>query len=137
MLYRNFPLSYGLIYWLLILGSTILVFSSENLFSCQWVQHYTLLSLLFDSVYLILYGDFVEFGLNFVQEDKYESVCFILHAIIQVNQHHFLKILSFTQCVFLSYQIFGLHGCVVSIILHSVSVFVTIPCCFYCYSFIV
>lgn len=117
----------------LTLGSTLHVFSSESLFLYQWVQHYTS-SLLLDSVYLILRGDFAEFGLNFVQEDRYKSIFFILQVVIQVYQHHFLKILSFSQCVFLASlpNIWSPWVCIT-----FGFCFVAIPCCFHCYSFIV
>jgi hypothetical protein len=34
------------------------------------------------------------FGLGFVQGDRYETIFILLHANIQLNQHHFLKIMS-------------------------------------------
>lgn len=41
----------------------------------------------------------IHLKLNFVQEDKCEHICF-LHAAIQLDQHHLLKMLSFLHCVF-------------------------------------
>jgi len=37
-----------------------------------------------------------------VQGDKYESMCILLHAHIQFDQHHLLKMLSVFYCVFLA-----------------------------------
>jgi hypothetical protein len=58
--------------------------------------------------------------LNFVQFGKYGSVSILLQAFIQFNQNHFLKMLSFFQCIFLIkiclfikiYQKSGVHRCV-------------------------
>jgi hypothetical protein len=37
-----------------------------------------------------------------VQRDEYESICVLLHADIQLDCHHFLKMLSLFQCMVLA-----------------------------------
>jgi hypothetical protein len=37
------------------------------------------------------------------QGDKYGSICILLHANIQLDQHHLLKMLSLFHCVVLAY----------------------------------
>jgi hypothetical protein len=44
---------------------------------------------------------FNPFGLKFVKDDRYGSICILFHADIQLEEFHFLKILSFVHCVFL------------------------------------
>jgi hypothetical protein len=36
-----------------------------------------------------------------VKDDRYGSICILFHADIQLEEFHFLKILSFVHCVFL------------------------------------
>jgi hypothetical protein len=38
---------------------------------------------------------FDPFGLNFVQDDRYVSICILTHTDIQLHQHHLLKMLYF------------------------------------------
>ena len=79
--------------------------------------------------------------LNFVQVDKNRTICILLHAACQLNQHHFLKMLSFvplngfgffikdqvTIGVLVNFWVFN------SIPLAYLSVSVPIPCGFYHY----
>ena len=37
----------------------------------------------------------IHMDLSFVQDEKYGSMCILLHADIQLDQHHLLKMLSF------------------------------------------
>ena len=41
--------------------------------------------------------------LSFVQGDKYGSICILLHADIQLDQHHLLKMLSFFHYMVLTF----------------------------------
>jgi hypothetical protein len=36
-----------------------------------------------------------QLDLSFVQSDKYGAICSLLHADIQLDQHHLLRMLSF------------------------------------------
>jgi hypothetical protein len=40
--------------------------------------------------------------LNFMQGDKYDSICILLHEDIHLDQHHFLKMLSFFHFIVLA-----------------------------------
>ena len=44
----------------------------------------------------------IHLNLSFVQGDRYGSICILLHADIQLGQHHLLKILSFLNCIVLA-----------------------------------
>ena len=44
----------------------------------------------------------IHLDLSFVQGDKYGSICILLHADIQLDQHHLLKMLSFFHCMVLA-----------------------------------
>jgi hypothetical protein len=44
----------------------------------------------------------IKLDLNFVQSDKYDSICILLHAYHQLDQHHLLKMLSF-------FPLYGFH----------------------------
>jgi hypothetical protein len=48
-------------------------------------------SLFLDSVHLVLCEDLDHLDLSFAQGDKYGSICILLHADLQLNQHHLLK----------------------------------------------
>jgi uncharacterized membrane protein YwaF len=37
----------------------------------------------------------LDMDMSFVQGDKYGSICILLHADMQLDQHHLLKMLSF------------------------------------------
>jgi hypothetical protein len=41
----------------------------------------------------------IHFDLSFVQGDRYISICILLHADIQLEQHYLLKTLSFFHCM--------------------------------------
>jgi hypothetical protein len=43
----------------------------------------------------------IPLDLSFMQGDTYGSSCILLHAVIQFDQHHLLKMLSFLYCIFL------------------------------------
>jgi len=79
--------------------------------------------------------------LGFVQGDKHGSICILLHADLQLNQHHLLKMLSFvlldgfssfvkdqvTIGVWVHFWVFN------SVPLIYLPVTVPIPCSFYHY----
>ena len=44
----------------------------------------------------------IHLDFSFVQGNKYGSICILLHADIQVDQHHLLKMLSFFHCMVLA-----------------------------------
>lgn len=80
----------------------LMVFHSESLVLCQWVQGY---SPTLSSIGFIVSGfmlkSLVHLDLNFVQGDMYGSTCIFLPSIIQCYQKHLLKKLSFLKCVFI------------------------------------
>ena len=41
----------------------------------------------------------IHLDLNFVQGDRYGSICILLHADIQLDQHHLLKMFSLFHCM--------------------------------------
>jgi hypothetical protein len=45
----------------------------------------------------------IHLDLSFVWGDKYGSTCILLHADIQLVQHHLLKMLSLFHCVVLAF----------------------------------
>ena len=62
------------------------------------------------SVFGVVLIYLIYLDLSFVQGDRYGSVCILLYADIKSDQHHFLKMLSFFQCIFLAYVLCtGLH----------------------------
>ena len=98
------------------------------------------------SVFCFMLRSLIQLELRFVQGLKYVCVllpiCILLHAGIQFEQHHLLKMLSLCQYVFLKYlSKLGVHRCVdyvwvfSLITLINISVFMPIPCCFCYYSF--
>lgn len=44
----------------------------------------------------------IHMELSVVQSDKYGSINSLLHADIQFDQHHSLKMLSFVHCIFMA-----------------------------------
>jgi hypothetical protein len=44
----------------------------------------------------------IHLDLSFVQDDECSSICILLHADVQLEQCHLLKMLSFIQCMFLA-----------------------------------
>jgi hypothetical protein len=40
--------------------------------------------------------------LNFVQGDKYRSICILLHVDLLLDQHHLFMMVSFIQCMILA-----------------------------------
>jgi hypothetical protein len=44
----------------------------------------------------------IHLDLSFVQDDKNAFICILLRTDIQLDQHHFLKMLSSFQCIFLA-----------------------------------
>jgi len=86
----------------------------------------------------------IHLELSFVYCEKYASICILLHADIQFDQHHLLKIFSFFpnayfwllyQNVFIGVWIYDWVFSWIPLI--NVSVFIAIPCCFYNYSSII
>ena len=81
----------------------------------------------------------IHLDLSFVQADKYGSVCILLHADIQLNYHHLLKILSFlslyTFDTFVKHQVSVVSAFISesnSIPFINLSVFMPILCSFVC-----
>ena len=52
-------------------------------------------------VYYFMLRSLIHLNLSFVQGDKYGSICILLHADIQVDQHHLLKMFSLFHCMVL------------------------------------
>ncbi|KAK7818395.1 hypothetical protein U0070_018711 [Myodes glareolus] len=50
-------------------------------------------------LFSILVEIFASFAASFVQADKYDSNCILLHADIQFDQHYLLRMLSFPVCI--------------------------------------
>ena len=82
----------------------------------------------------------IHLDLNFVLGDKYEPICILLHADIQLHQHHLLKMLFFplygfgfsvknqqSRGVWIYFWFFD------SISLINLSIFVPVLCSFYYY----
>jgi hypothetical protein len=130
----------------MILVSVLKVFWSESLWLYQWVQSYC--PLLFYQVQCIWFyvEVFDPFGVEFVQGDRFGSICILLYADIQYEQHHLLKILSFFPGYILS-NFFIKNQVSIgvwiyvwvfsSVPLIGVSVFMPMPFCFYYYSSVV
>ena len=53
------------------------------------------------SVSSFMLKSLIHLDLSFVQGDKYGSICTFLHADIQLDKDHLLKILSFFHCMVL------------------------------------
>ena len=95
-------------------------------------------------VYYFMLRSLIHLDLSFVQGDKYGSICILLHADIQLDQHHLLKMLSFFHCMVLaslskSQVSVGVWDSfwVFNLILFHPSVSIQIPCSFYHYCSIV
>jgi len=58
----------------------------------------------------------IDLDLSFVYSDKYGSMCILLHAGILLDQHHFLKMVSFNHYLVLAlslkirYQVLEVFG---------------------------
>lgn len=99
----NCCLQYGVLChtedFLFILVTVLLVSYSKRLFLCQCIQDYPPPSFLLDSVHLILWSclwTICSWGLcGVIGMNLFESICIILHAVIQFDQHQLLKMLSF------------------------------------------
>ena len=99
--YRNFSVSRDSIYQLLILEPEPLVFCSGSCLLYQWVQGYSLLCSIRFSISGFTLRSLIHLDLSFLQGDKYGSICILILAGCQLNQHHLLRMLSFF--FFLSY----------------------------------
>ena len=80
--------------------------------------------------------------LSFVQGDKYGSICMLLHSVIQLDQQHLLKMLSFSHCMLLTSLSKTKYSLMCGLISESstwfhwsacLSIFMPIPCCYYYY----
>lgn len=75
----------------------------RKFFLIQWVQEY---SLQFSSIVLSISGlmlkSFIHLEFNFGQSFKCRSIWILPYAATQFEQHHFFKLLSFFQYVFIS-----------------------------------
>jgi hypothetical protein len=49
-----------------------------------------------------LLSSLIHLDLSFVQGDKCECICILLHSDIQFDQNHLLKMLSFFHCIVLA-----------------------------------
>jgi hypothetical protein len=54
------------------------------------------------SVSSFMWRSLIYLDLSFVQGDKNGSICILLHADLQLDQHHLLKMLSFFHYMFLA-----------------------------------
>ena len=61
----------------------------------------TFLSMRF-SVTGVMVRYLIHLDLSFTHEDKYGSICILLHFDFQLFQHHLLKMLSFSHCIILA-----------------------------------
>jgi hypothetical protein len=61
----------------------------------------TFSSIRFSQPYFTL-RSLTQLDLSFVQGDRYGSICILLHADIQLDHHHLLKMLSFFHCIVLA-----------------------------------
>lgn len=94
---RSSSVSWGLIYELLIVMPELFVLCSESCLLCNWTQVYFVLCLLSDILYLVVCCDlWSTLTWIFFQADRCGSICILLHADIQIDQHHLMKILSFS-----------------------------------------
>ena len=77
--------------------SALLVSCSENLFLCNE----------FKAVPLFLFYQMegicslIHLDLTFEQDNTFGSIVILLHAAVQCDQHHLMKMLSFIKCNFL------------------------------------
>jgi hypothetical protein len=101
--YRSFSVSWGPIYQLSILECEPLVFCSGSCLLCQCLQGLvpSFCSVIL-SVSSFMLRSLIHLDLSSVQGDKYGSICILLHAGIQSDQHHLLKMLSFFYCTVLT-----------------------------------
>jgi len=53
------------------------------------------------SVSGFMWRSLIHLDLSFVQGDNNGSICILLHTDLQLNQHHFSKMLSFFHCMVL------------------------------------
>jgi hypothetical protein len=86
---------------------------------CQCIQGYssTFYSIKF-SVSGFMLRSLIHVDLSFVQGDTCRSICVLLHANIQLDQHHLLKTHSFFHCTILAfYTKSSVHRCV-NLLLH-------------------
>lgn len=119
--------------------TTLLMSCLEYCLLYQWIQGYPLL-LFFQGQYVwFMLRSLISLELSFVQDDNYESIFILLHTAAQFDQNHWLKMLSFVQCVFLASLpiIIGMYTYICeinSITLTNMSIFVTIPYYFHYYS---
>ena len=98
------------IYWLLILVPVLMVFCSESLFLLLMsLRLFTVLSFIMFSVSGFMIRSLNSLKLSFVQGNKYGSIWILQHAIIQFDQYHLLKMLSYFQCVFFYKKKSGVH----------------------------
>lgn len=85
---------------------------------------------------------------NFVHDERYGSFCILLHANIQFDLHHLLKLLPPPLASVYFWLLYlktktkphahaHLHLCLSLIPLINMPAFLPIPCCFYCYSSVV
>ena len=75
-----------------------------KLFLCQRIQGNSPFSLLNRFIYPILcWGFWSIWTWIFVQNDRNEFICILLHTDIQLDQHHLLKMLSLFHCIVLVY----------------------------------
>ena len=76
------------------------------------------------SISLLIMRSLIHLNLNFVQGDRYGSICILLHADIQ---HHLFKILSFYCIVWLLFKIHVSIGLWVYFWVFSLIPFISIP----------
>ena len=143
MPYRSFAILWDPICWFFILEHKPLVLCPGNIPLCPSVQDFpTFFSIRF-SVSGFMWRSLIHLDLSFVEGDKNGSICILLHADRQLNQHHLLKMRSFfplddfvffvkdqvTIGMWVYFWVFN------SIQLMDLSVSLSIPCSYYYYCF--
>jgi hypothetical protein len=99
------------------------------------------------SVFGFMLRCLLHLDLCFVQGDKYRSIFISLHVIIELDQHHLLKMLSYFHCMVLAFFFLIKNQVSIGLWVYvwvfdliplvSMSVSVLILCSFYHYCFVV
>jgi hypothetical protein len=71
----------------------------RKLFPVKNISHFLFYQI---SVSDFMFTSLIQLDLSFVQGDRYGIICIPLHAEIQLDQLHFLKMLSLFHCIVLA-----------------------------------
>ena len=85
---------------LLILDPEPQVFFCSGKFPLCWCFWGSMFPFIRFSLSGFIWRFLIHMDLSFIQGDKNGSNCILLHADCQLDQHHFLKMLSFFHCMF-------------------------------------